>query len=745
MDAHAGARGARSPTGRAARRRWCSARATTPTSACSRRCCRPGDEVLSDELNHASLIDGCRLSRATIRVYRHLDVDDLARQLERSTARRRLIVSDSVFSMDGDLAPVAEMVRLAERHGAWLMLDEAHAVGVFGPGGAGLAAELGLGDRVTVRMGTLGKALGSYGAFVAGSRALIELLVNRARAYVYSTALPPAVIAAARAAIAIVARGRDAARGAVAQRAPPARRSRRRGHRDAAVREPDRAAARRRGRGGAARRRAARSSAACSRPAIRPPTVPQGTARLRLTPIATHSEAQIDQATARAGARGARRARDERPRSARRAGATAGAARAATAELDRRFLWHPFTQMRDWLGAEPLVIAARRGQLPDRRARPALPRRRLVAVVQRPRPPPPDHRRRGARAARPRRALDDARPDASRRRRARGAAGRDRAARPDARLLLGRRRDRRRDRAQDRVPGCASCAARRGARASRRWSRPTTATRSGRSSVGYSETFHRFYRPLLFDVLRLTPPHLFRWRDGMSADGACARGARRGAARAARARARARGADRRAAGAGRGRHVDAPAALPRRARRAAREAGRAADLRRGRDRLRAHRHHVRVRAGRRRARPDVRRQGHHRRLPAARRDVRERGAVRRPSSARYEDFVTFFHGHTYTGNPLACAAGLASLDVFRERGHARPRGRARGRARRAARARDRAARARRRRAAARPDGRHRAGRRTARARAPYPAAARIGHRVCDAVRSTASSCGRSAA
>ncbi len=258
---------------------------------------RAGDEVLSDELNHASLIDGCRLSRADVRVYRHLDVDDLARQLERSTARRRLIVTDSVFSMDGDAAPLAEIVRLAERHDAWVMIDEAHAVGVFGPDGAGLAAELGVGERITVRMGTLGKALGGYGAFVAGSRALVELLVNRARAYVYSTALPPAVIAAAQAAIGI-------ARSDHARREALWRNARRLhgglaaagiamqplaspivpllvGGADAAVRVAEAALAN-----------------GVLAPAIRPPTVPEGTARLRLTPIATHTDAQIDQATA---------------------------------------------------------------------------------------------------------------------------------------------------------------------------------------------------------------------------------------------------------------------------------------------------------------------------------------------------------------------------------------------------------------------------------------------------------------
>ena len=256
---------------------------------------RAGDEVFSDALNHASLIDGCRLSGATIRVYRHLDTDDLARQLERSSARRRLIVSDSVFSMDGDLAPLTDMVRLAERHDAWLMLDEAHAVGVFGAAGAGLATQLGVADRVTVRMGTLGKALGSYGAFVAGSRALIELLVNRARAYVYSTALPPAVIAAARTAVAI-ARSDEARRDALWSNA----RRLHTGLAAAGIAMPpftspivpllvgESAAAVR-----VAEVAVARGVLA---PAIRPPTVPPGTARLRLTPIASHSAVQIDRA-----------------------------------------------------------------------------------------------------------------------------------------------------------------------------------------------------------------------------------------------------------------------------------------------------------------------------------------------------------------------------------------------------------------------------------------------------------------
>lgn len=254
-----------------------------------------GDEVFSDELNHASLIDGCRLSRATVRIYRHRDAGDLARQLAASRARRRLIVTDSVFSMDGDLAPLTDIVELAERHDAWVMIDEAHAVGVFGEDGAGLASAAGVADRITVRMGTLGKALGSYGAFVAGSRALIELLVNRARAYVYSTALPPPVVAAAHAAVEI-ARSDAARRAALWSNA-------RRLHEGLAshgiAMQPldSPIVPLVVGESSAALQVAARALAdGVLAPAIRPPTVPQGTARLRLTPLATHDAAQIDDA-----------------------------------------------------------------------------------------------------------------------------------------------------------------------------------------------------------------------------------------------------------------------------------------------------------------------------------------------------------------------------------------------------------------------------------------------------------------
>ena len=165
----------------------------------------PGDTILSDSLNHASIVDGCRLSRADIRIYRHADTAHLNELLNACPpAGQRLIVTDSVFSMDGDLAPLAEITALARQYDAWVMVDEAHATGVFGPHGGGLVEELGLTEQVDIQMGTLGKALGCVGAFVAGSHELIDWLVNRARSFIYTTAIPPAVAASVLAALDIV-------------------------------------------------------------------------------------------------------------------------------------------------------------------------------------------------------------------------------------------------------------------------------------------------------------------------------------------------------------------------------------------------------------------------------------------------------------------------------------------------------------------------------------------------------------
>jgi 8-amino-7-oxononanoate synthase len=165
----------------------------------------PGDAVFSDRKNHASLFDGCRLSRADVRVYPHGDPQALDELLSKTTNyRRRLIVTDSLFSMDGDFAPLAELADIAERHAAMLLVDEAHATGVFGPHGRGACEMFGVEDRVPIRIGTISKALGGIGGFVAGSRSLIEWLVNRARPYVFSTALPAAISAAAITALEIV-------------------------------------------------------------------------------------------------------------------------------------------------------------------------------------------------------------------------------------------------------------------------------------------------------------------------------------------------------------------------------------------------------------------------------------------------------------------------------------------------------------------------------------------------------------
>lgn len=162
---------------------------------------RPGDVVFSDSLNHASIIDGCRLSRAEIFVYDHCDVEHLAWGLERADGRGALIVTDGVFSMDGDVAPLGEIVELAARHGVRVAVDEAHGTGALGPGGRGAVAEAGVEDEVDVVVGTLGKALGSYGAFAACDRAMARYLVNAARTFIFSTAPPPPATAAALAAL----------------------------------------------------------------------------------------------------------------------------------------------------------------------------------------------------------------------------------------------------------------------------------------------------------------------------------------------------------------------------------------------------------------------------------------------------------------------------------------------------------------------------------------------------------------
>lgn len=165
-----------------------------------------GDIVYSDELNHASIIDGCRLSRARIRIFRHLDTGHLSSLLESDTniGSKKLILTDTVFSMDGDLAHLPELCGLAAKHGAMLMVDEAHATGVLGERGSGATEHFGVENRVPIVMGTLSKATGSLGGYIAGSQQLIDFIRNRVRSYIFDTSLPAPSLAASIAAIDII-------------------------------------------------------------------------------------------------------------------------------------------------------------------------------------------------------------------------------------------------------------------------------------------------------------------------------------------------------------------------------------------------------------------------------------------------------------------------------------------------------------------------------------------------------------
>jgi len=254
-----------------------------------------GEVVFSDELNHASIIDGCRLSRAETFVYRHADTDHLAWGLRRSEGRGALIVTDGVFSMDGDIAPLPELARLAADHGCRLMVDEAHAIGAIGPGGRGSVAAAGLGEEVDLIVGTLGKALGSYGAYVCGDRELTDYLVNCARSFIFSTAPPPPALAAAERALELLAsepervrRLADNAgvlRSALADHGLAVERA---GSQIVPIEigeaEPVMTLSERLLEGGVFAQ------------GIRPPTVPEGTSRLRLTVMATHDPEELSEA-----------------------------------------------------------------------------------------------------------------------------------------------------------------------------------------------------------------------------------------------------------------------------------------------------------------------------------------------------------------------------------------------------------------------------------------------------------------
>ena len=254
---------------------------------------RRGDLVFSDELNHASIVDACRLSRADVRIYPHGDAGALREMLAEEDTDRRLIVTDGVFSMDGDLAPLPQLAGLASEFDCLLMVDDAHATGVLGPGGRGTPEHFGVESQVDIRMGTLGKALGSYGAFVAGSRELIDLLINRSRSFIYTTALPPASAGAALEALRLIER-------------EPERRGRL--HRNASFLKDGLASA-----GfdigasetfiipviiGDARECVSMAEALLDEgvfaQAIRPPSAPEGSSRLRVAPTSEHTSADIE-------------------------------------------------------------------------------------------------------------------------------------------------------------------------------------------------------------------------------------------------------------------------------------------------------------------------------------------------------------------------------------------------------------------------------------------------------------------
>jgi 8-amino-7-oxononanoate synthase len=249
-------------------------------------------EIFSDDLNHACLIDGARLSRAQVTRYLHADVDALAARLSASRAAVKVVATDAVFSMDGDIAPLPQMLELCERHDAWLVVDDAHGIGVTGPTGHGTLEHFAIQSPRIVYMATLGKALGGYGAFVAGDPAMVEWLLQRARTYIYSTALPPMAAAVAMRALDLVDSDPDlvgrlreriaqfkaaCANVGVTLASPTAIQPVVVGSAPGAL--------------DASRRLAERGYLV---PAIRPPTVPEGTSRLRVSISAAHSRPEVE-------------------------------------------------------------------------------------------------------------------------------------------------------------------------------------------------------------------------------------------------------------------------------------------------------------------------------------------------------------------------------------------------------------------------------------------------------------------
>jgi 8-amino-7-oxononanoate synthase len=258
-----------------------------------------GEVVFSDELNHASIVDGCRVSRAQTFVYRHGDLEHLAWGLDQAGGRGSLVVTDGVFSMDGDVAPLPQLLELAHRHGCRLMVDEAHATGAVGPGGRGSVAAAGLSGEVDLVVGTLGKALGSYGAYVCAGAETIDFLVNTARPFIFSTAPPPPSVAAATAALELVSAKRverlqanaAAFRAALAAEGLDAGRSRTQivpievGDAEPAMQLCERLL-----------------EGGIFAQGIRPPTVPEGSSRLRFTVMASHEAGELERAAKLVGA-----------------------------------------------------------------------------------------------------------------------------------------------------------------------------------------------------------------------------------------------------------------------------------------------------------------------------------------------------------------------------------------------------------------------------------------------------------
>jgi len=254
----------------------------------------PEDAVFSDALNHASLIDGVRLSRAHVVRYPHADVDSLSKALAASGGKIKLIVTDGVFSMDGDMAPVPALLDLCERHDALLLLDDAHGFGVVGAEGRGSVAHFGLSSPRIVYVGTLGKAAGVSGAFVAGAPEIVETILQRARTYIYTTAAPAMLAAAVEASLQLIRREewrRERLRGLIAALKESLREA------EAGLTPSDTPIQplilgtnpRAMGASAALRERGLLV------PAIRPPTVPEGTARLRISLSAAHTEQDISQ------------------------------------------------------------------------------------------------------------------------------------------------------------------------------------------------------------------------------------------------------------------------------------------------------------------------------------------------------------------------------------------------------------------------------------------------------------------